>query len=55
MGVAVIGTTSISETEVNEKQCKDEEERYQRRIKELQSDVVMPFRQKLQAMQNLTK
>lgn len=54
VGVAVIGTTTITEQERKEEEIKEEEERYKQRMKDLQTDINIPFRRKMELMKNIT-
>lgn len=55
VGVAVVGTTTLSDVELKEIEYKQEEREFQRKMKELQSDIAMPFKKKLDEMAKLNK
>ena len=46
VGVAVVGTTNISEVIEKEEQSKKEEQEFNRRMKELQRDTNIPIKRK---------
>lgn len=53
VGVAVVGTTDISETEKKQAELKEEQKKFQKRMDNLKSDPTIPLGKKIEMMKAL--
>ena len=53
VGVAVVGTTAISETQKKQDEYKQAEKRMKKRIDQIRMDPAIPFKEKIQMSQRL--
>lgn len=53
VGVAVVGTTDISETEKKQAELKEEQKKFQKRMDNLKTDPTIPLGKKIEMMKAL--